>query len=143
MQPNGSGSPITYPTVTIGAETLTVKIDLLAEMVISRAGLSLSEAVSPLSAGNKDPKHTYYLFQLFTAAVAHNYKARGLPVPDVEEWIAKVEAAGGEPELNTPIIQQMRVALVAAVVKRWPSLRQVPTDGVKIKEPAQDEPKAN
>jgi hypothetical protein len=144
MQPNGNGSPVTYPTVTIGAETLTVKIDLFAELVISRAGLSLSEGISPLQAGNKDPQHFYRLMQLFSAATAHNYKRNGLPIPDAEEWVAKIEAAGGDPELNSPIIQKMRAALVEAVVKRWPSLRQVPVDAAKLKEPAQpEEPKAN
>jgi hypothetical protein len=123
---NGSGSPIEYPKVTIGAEVLTVKIGLLAESIISRAGLSIDQALEPLKSGSKNPRNLDLLFQLFSAAVAHNYKSMGLSVPTADDWIAKVEAVGGEPESNAPIITSMKVALVEAVVKRWPSLRAVP-----------------
>jgi hypothetical protein len=128
---NGSGSPIEYPTVTIGSEKLTVKIGLLAESIISRAGLSIDQVINPLRPGNKDPHNLDYLFQLFAAAVAHNYKEQGLSVLTADEWISKVEAVGGDPESNAPIIAEMRRALVEAVVKRWPSLRAAPVETAK------------
>jgi hypothetical protein len=123
---NGSGSPVEHPTVVIGTEKLTVKIGLLAELIISRAGLSLDQAITPLKAGSKDPHNLDYLFQLFAAAVAHNYKEAGLSVLTADEWVSKVESIGGDVDGNAPIIAAMKVALVEAVVKRWPSLRAVP-----------------
>lgn len=123
---NGSGSPIEYPKLTIGTEVLTVKIGLLAESIISRAGLSIDQVINPLRAGNKDPRNLDYLFQLFAASVAHNYKEQGLVVLTADEWISKVEEIGGDPDLNAPIIAAMRATLTEAVVKRWPHLRAVP-----------------
>ena len=128
---NGSGSPIEHPTVKIGTEVLTVKIGLLAELIISRAGLSLDQAITPLKAGSKDPHNLDYLFQLFAAAVAQNYKEHGLSVLTADEWVSKVEAASSEMEDSSPIITAMRAALVEAVVKRWPQLRAVPVPAAK------------
>lgn len=136
MRANGSGSPIEYPRVTIGAEVLTVKIGLLAESIISRAGLSIDQVINPLRAGNKDPRNLDYLFQLFAAAVAHNYKEQGLVVPTADEWIAKVEALGGDPDSNAPIISEIRKGLVESVVKRWPHLRAVPVAAAPTDEAA-------
>jgi hypothetical protein len=123
---NGSGSPVVHPTVTIGTEVLTVKIGLLAECIISRAGLSLDQAITPLKAGSKDPHNLDYLFQLFAAAVAHNYKEQGLSVYTADDWIAKVESLNADQQDSSATIAVMRAALVEAVVKRWPSLRAVP-----------------
>jgi hypothetical protein len=140
---NGSGSPIVHPTVTIGTEVLTVKIGLLAELIISRAGLSLDQAITPLKSGSKDPHNLDYLFQLFAAGVAHNYKEQGLSVLTADEWVSKVESIGGDVEGNAPIIAAMRAALVEAVVKRWPSLRAVPAttaNALKDAEPETETP---
>lgn len=131
MRANGSGSPIEYPRVTIGSEVLTVKIGLLAECIISRAGLSLDQAITPLKAGSKDARNLDYLFQLWAAAVAHNYKEQGLSVFTADDWISKIEHLNSDAEDSSATIATMKSALVDAVVKRWPSLRAVPAAAAK------------
>jgi hypothetical protein len=130
MPVNGSGSPVIYPTVTVGTEVLTVKIGLLAELIISRAGLSFGELINSLRP-NKDPRNTARLFDLFSACVAHNYKEQGLAIPTAEEWAIKFDAVTGGPENSHPLLIEIYKALTEAVVKRWPSLKPVQETAAK------------
>lgn len=138
MRVNGSGSPVQYPTVTVGTEVLTVKIGLLAELILSRAGLTFGDVLKALLPTSKDPKKFDYTFQLFAACVAHNYPAGSAPTAD--QWAEKIEALGGDPESNAPMLGAIYKALSEALVKRWPSPL------VKVQESAAnptDEQKAN
>jgi hypothetical protein len=119
MSANGSGSPVEYPTVKIGAETLTVKIGLLAELIISRAGLTFGEIITALLPASKDPRRFNLCMQLFAAAVAHNYPSGA--VPTAEDWAQKVDALGGDPVSNLPILTAMFDGLSVAITKRWPT----------------------
>ena len=132
MRVNGSGSPVTYPTVTVGAEVLTVKVSLLAELIISRTGFSFGQLINSLvPKNNKDPRNTAYLFELWAACVAHNYADAGQPVPTADQWAVKIDAATGGWENSTPLLTEMYAALTTAVVKRWPSLKPVPETTAK------------
>jgi hypothetical protein len=121
-----SNSPIVYPKVTIGAEVLTVKIGLLAELIISRAGLSFPELITALRPQNRDPRKMALVFEFFAAAVAINYQEAGQPVPTSDQWAAKIDAAGGDLDGNQKLLVAIFSALTEAVLKRWPELRAVP-----------------
>lgn len=133
MSANGSGSPVTYPTVKVGAEVLTVKVSLLAELIISRTGFSFGQLINSLvPKNNKDPKHTAYFFELWAACVSHNYADAGQAVPTADQWASKVDAVTGGWEHSTPLFTEMYAALTTAVVKRWPSLNKpVPETAAK------------
>ena len=138
MRVNGSGSPVQYPTVTVGAEVLTVKVGLTAELILSRSGLTFQDVLKALQPNSRDPRKFDYSMQLFAACAAHNYPAGTAPTAD--PWVEKVEALGGDPESNAPFLTAIYAALAEALVKRWPSPL------VKVQEPAAnptDETKAN
>jgi hypothetical protein len=131
MAANGSGSPVEYPRITIGAETLTVKIGLLAELILSRAGLSFQDVIKGLLPGSSDPKKFDFTMQFFAAAVAHNYPSG--QAPSADQWAEKIDTIGGDPQSNAPMLIAIYEVLSKAIVKRWPSPRPVqespaPTD---------------
>lgn len=126
MRSNGVGSPVEYPSITIGSEVLTVKLGLRAELILSQAGLSFSNAVKslvpidPKKMDQVDPRRLAYAFQLLAACVAHNYPDGQAPKP--EQWADKIDSVtGGDIEANRPIIIAIYDALTKAVVKRLPS----------------------
>jgi hypothetical protein len=125
MSANGSGSPVEYPTVKIGAETLTVKIGLLAELILSRAALTFQDVIKGLLPNTNDPKKFDFTMQFFAAAVAHNYPNG--QAPSADQWAEKIDAIGGTPELNAPLLIAIYSGLSQAIVKRWPSPRPVET----------------
>ena len=79
--------PIADPLVTIGNRSYSVVFSLRAEFKLSEAGVRLGDALSLITFDKEhpDPKATYYLFQLWAACVAHNYR-RGEVAPTAEEW---------------------------------------------------------
>lgn len=125
---NGSGSPIEYPTIKIGAEVLTVKVDLLAELLISRANLAFADLVNALRVTSKDPRKLDFAFQLFAACVAHNYQLRGEQAPSADTWAMRIQSLdpAADPNATNPVLVSMFNVITEAVLKRWPSLRAVP-----------------
>lgn len=139
MRVNGSGSPVLHPTVTVGTEVLTVKVSLLAELIISRTGFSFGQLIQSLvPKNNKDPKNTAYLFELWAACVAHNYADAGQPIPTADQWAQKVDNITGGWENSTPFFTEMYAALTSAVVKRWPALNP-PAKETPANPPAEDQ----
>ncbi len=137
--PNGSGSPVEYPKVTIGSEVLTVKLGLLAELILSRVGLSFQEAFQLLSPGEKDARKFDITMQLFAACVAENYPPG--QAPNADAWAIKIEKLGGDPKSNAPMLQAIYSVLGEAVTKRWPL---PPKAQEPVADPMQpDSPKAN
>ena len=138
MRVNGSGSPVTYPTVTVGAEVLTVKVSLLAELIISRTGFTFNQLINALLLqNNKDPKNTAFVFELWAACVSDNYADAGQPVPTPDQWAMKIDKITGGWEHSTPLFTEIYKALADAVLNRWPHLRKAaPVEAAKT----QDEP---
>jgi hypothetical protein len=136
MSANGSGSPVEYPKVAIGGEVLTVKIGLLAELILSRAGLTFQDVIKGLLPNTNDPKKFDFTMQFFAAAVAHNYPSGQAPTAD--QWAEKIDALGGTPELNSPLLVRIYTGLSEAIVKRWPSPR--PVQETAAKQPDTTEP---
>lgn len=123
MSANGSIAPVEYPKVQIGAETLTVKIGLLAELILSRAGLTFQDVIKGLLPGSGDPKKFDFTMQFFAAAVAHNYPSG--QAPSADQWAEKIDTLGGDPQSNAPLLVAIYEGLSKAIVKRWPSPRPV------------------
>lgn len=95
--------PLTHPTVTIGAQILTLKTSGLTGYLLDSWGVDTSNLVERMQ---KPIGRTALLFQLFAALVAHNFMEVGKPIPTPEHWALKI-----------PVEQQAEVfALVVSVI---------------------------
>ena len=85
-----TGSPIADPTVTVGVETFALRYSLIAEYKISEWGVDVGALLRSLDSRNGDPKRFFYTCQLFAACVAHQFAAKGEPVPTAEQWMTRL-----------------------------------------------------
>ena len=108
--------PLTHPTVTIGAQILSLKTSGLTGYLLDSWGVDTSNLVAAMQ---KPVGRTALAFQLFAALVAHNFMEVGKPIPLPEYWALKI-----------PVEQQAEVfAAVVSVIftkKTQPVTEQTP-----------------
>ncbi len=106
-------SPIEYPTVIVAGRALVVKCSLYAQLMLSRQGKTISEAIARLPKskdGPFDPHLLEDMFELWRICTAENYARAKEPIPTVEEWACLLtEDQWGE------VCQAVGAALVKAL----------------------------
>ena len=85
-------SPIEYPVVTIAGRALQVKCGLLAELQLSRQGLSVGDALKrmPKKGEKNDPHIVSDMMDLWAACTAENFVAAGEPIPTADQWALRI-----------------------------------------------------
>jgi L-amino acid N-acyltransferase YncA len=84
-----TGSPVTYPTVSIGGATYTLRFSFLAELVADELKLDVRALFDTLRSGNVGKLSA--MMKLFSAMVAHNFVSLRQDVPTPEQWAARLE----------------------------------------------------
>ena len=85
-----TGSPIQFPTITIGGATYSLRFSLLAELVADQLGLDTPNFFSDLQTKNTG-KVTAFT-RMFAAMVAHNFVAIKQTPPTPEQWMETLDA---------------------------------------------------
>lgn len=119
MAINGMDAPITHPTVTIGAETLTVKYSLLAQFKMSQAGLDVREMLMALAPTSVDPRRHSFVYEMFAACVAENYVDRGEKPPTAEQWTLKISRMVPDDKLSETL-RAIGGSVIEAILKLQP-----------------------
>lgn len=125
MAINGQGAPVVYPSVTIGAETLTVKYSLLAQFKMSQAGLDIREMLLALGPQSNDPRRYAFICEMFAACVAENYVDRGEKPPTAEQWNLKISRQVDADKLSDAL-RAIGGAVIEAILKQQPESKPAP-----------------
>ena len=82
--------PVTYPSVMIQGQALTLKCSLLAQYVLSRLGIDARQI--PTLLGGMNPRSVATMVDLFSACVAHNFADQDppQPIPSPDYWAARI-----------------------------------------------------
>lgn len=116
-----TGSPIKYPSISLGGATYTLKYSTLAEYVADDLKVNLSDFIYGLREKNTGLFSNF--LKLFSAMVAHNFVALKQPIPTPEQWAALVDAEPEDKrqakvaELCEAVGQCLRAKLQASTVR--------------------------
>ena len=116
-----TGSPIADPTVTVGVETFALRYSLIAEYKISEWGVDVGALLRSLDSRTGDPKRFFYTCQLFAACVAHQFAAKGEPVPTAEQWMIRLSEIEPDYEKMVKAFALIGAGVVEAILKRFPA----------------------
>jgi len=107
--------PIDWPVVQVGDQRLIVRWTFYVQWLLSKRKVNLKDLPALVSA--RDTALVDVMVECFAAAVAENFTARNLPVPDAEYWALTISQCGDPGKW-----QEITNAVWAAVGKAPPAV---------------------